>query len=109
MHYSKIQYTVKNCDIFEVILIFDLITTYIGLKYFKCFEVNPFIILGVIPVVILRILIFIPFLIFQKAYIFHIFTLLIVLNNVINWFMPFHVAYILAVYIGGRLIWIIKG
>jgi len=95
--------------LFLTILQLDLLTTFIGIHYFNCFEANPF------P---FHVALLLRFTIYYTAYFLgfakyvNLNYAIIVLGNVINFFIAFETLKLLvliwAVTIIGRLIWTTK-
>ena len=95
--------------LFLIILQLDLLTTFIGIKYFNCVELNP------LP---FHIALAFRFLVYYSAYVLGFAKYInlnygiIVIGNVINFFTPFNTLLLLVliwpIMVIGRLIWIAK-
>jgi len=95
--------------LFLIILQLDLLTTFIGIHYFNCVELNP------LP---FHIALLIRFLVYYLSYLLGFAKYInlnygiIVVGNMINFFTPFNTPLLLvliwSIMVIGRLIWIAK-
>jgi len=88
--------------LFLIILQLDLLTTFIGIHYFNCVEVNP------LP---FHIALLVRFLVYYSAYLLGFAKYvnfnygIIVIGNVINFFIPFNTMQLLVFIWGFMVIW----
>jgi hypothetical protein len=95
--------------IFIIVLQLDLLTTFIGIHYFNCVELNP------LP---FHIALMIRFLVYYSAYLLNVAKYInlnyaiIVVGNIVNFFTPFNTLMLLVLIwsftVIGRLIWMTK-